>query len=128
MSIVSVSTATAAARISTAGIPAAPEIAASMAAVTAAVPAPVAAVMMIRGMIPVVVAMMMAGAAVSVRVRMNFVAAVFVEASRIGSRTCDEIMIPRVRTGSIAVIFVPGITIASINSHHRNEYNCYYEY
>ncbi|MEK3713570.1 hypothetical protein [Paenibacillus sp. FSL R7-0333] len=83
---------------------------------------------MIMGMIPVVVAMMMAGTAVPVRARMNFVAAVFVEAARIGSRTCDEIMISRVRAGSIAVIFVPGIPIASINSHHRNEYNCYYEY
>lgn len=99
-----------------------------MAAVTAAVPAPLAAVIMIMGMIPVVVAMMMAGTAVPVRARMNFVAAVFVEAARIGSRTCDEIMISRVRAGSIAVIFVPGIPIASINSHHRNEYNCYYEY
>lgn len=99
-----------------------------MVAVTAAVPAPVAAVIMIMGMIPVVVTLMMAGAAVSVRVRMNFVPAAFVKAARIGSGTCDEIMIPRVRSGSIAVIFVPGITIASINSHHCNEYNCYYEY
>lgn len=75
-------------------------------------------------MIPVVMTLMMAGAAVPVRARMDFVWAVFVIAARIGSGTCDEIMISRVRAGSIAVIFVPRITITAINQLHRNEDNC----
>ncbi|WP_339254715.1 hypothetical protein [Paenibacillus sp. FSL P2-0136] len=68
--------------------------------------------------------LMMAGTAVPVRAWMDFMWAVFVVAARIGPGTCDEIMISRVRAGSISVIFVPRITITAINKHHRNEYDC----
>lgn len=75
-------------------------------------------------MISVVMAMMMAGTAVPVHVPLLVTPVVTGEVARIGSGTCDEIMISRVRTGSISIIFVPGITITAINSNDHYEDNC----